>query len=58
MFEECFKIPVSQTVIAIAVEDEEPQVFIEKRDTYVKDLLYYRDLYESNSRFSELAAST
>lgn len=58
MFEERFKIPVSQTVIAIAVEDEEPQVFIEKRDTYVKDLLYYRDLYESNSRVSELAAST
>ena len=48
MFEERFKIPVSQIVVAIAVEDSEPQVFIEKRDAYVQDLLYYRDLYESN----------
>lgn len=49
MFEERFKIPVQKTVIAIAVEDEEPQIFVEKRDNYVKDLLYYRDLYEHNS---------
>ena len=46
MFEEIFKIPVSQIVIAIAVEEEDPQIFVEKRDNYVKRLLYYRDLYE------------
>lgn len=49
MFEERFSIPVSRTVIAIAVDDEDPQVFIEKRDNYVKDLLRFRDLYESNA---------
>lgn len=48
MFEERFDIPVSQIVVAIAVEDDEPQVFIEKRDDHVKRLIYYRDLYESN----------
>ena len=46
MFEEIFRIPVSQIVIAIAVEEEDPQIFVEKRDNYVKRLLYYRDLYE------------
>lgn len=48
MFEEIFEIPVSQIVVAIAVEDDEPQVFVEKRNTHVKRLLHYRDLYESN----------
>lgn len=49
MFEEQFKIPVAQTVVAIAVDDDEPQVFIERRDTHVKRLLYFRDLYEKKS---------
>jgi len=48
MFEERFNIPVNRTVVAIAVEDSEPQVFIEKRDSYVKELIQYRDTYESN----------
>lgn len=47
MFEERFKIPVSKIVIAIAVDEEDPQVFIEKRDNYTEKLLYYRDLYET-----------
>jgi len=50
MFEERFDIPVSQIVVAIAVEDDEPQVFIEKRDTHVKRLIHYRDLHESAHR--------
>jgi genome maintenance exonuclease 1 len=50
MFEEQFKIPVAQTVVAIAVDDEEPQIFVEKRDKYVKRLLYYRDSYETKQR--------
>jgi len=48
MFEEIFEIPVGQIVVAIAVEDDEPQVFVEKRNTHVKRLLHFRDLYESN----------
>ena len=46
MFEERFGIPVGRTVIAIAVDDETPQVFVNRRDDYVERLLYYRDLYE------------
>jgi ATP-dependent exoDNAse (exonuclease V) beta subunit len=49
MFEEQYGIPVSQTVVAIAVEDGESQVFIEKRDTHVKRLIHFRDLYERKS---------
>jgi genome maintenance exonuclease 1 len=46
MFEEQFKIPVAQTVVAIAVDDEAPQVFVERRNNHVKRLMYFRDLYE------------
>jgi hypothetical protein len=35
MYEERTGIPISQIVILIAVDDEEPQVFIEKRDNYI-----------------------
>ena len=49
MFEERFGIPVPQTVIMIAVDESEPQVFVEKRDKYVKQLLEFRDLYEKKS---------
>lgn len=52
MFEEQFGIPVAQIVVAIAVDDDEPQVFVERRNTYVKRLLYFRDLYESKSGIS------
>jgi genome maintenance exonuclease 1 len=49
MFEEQFGIPVSRTVIMIAVDDHEPQCFVEKRDNFVKPLLEFRDLYEKNN---------
>jgi len=52
MFEERFSIPVNRIVVAIAVDDEEPQVFIGKRDTYISNLLYFRDLYERKSGIS------
>lgn len=52
MFEEQFGIPVAQIVVAIAVDDDEPQVFVERRNTYVKRLLHFRDLYESKSGIS------
>jgi genome maintenance exonuclease 1 len=49
MFEERFGIPVPRTVVAIAVDEKEPQVFINKRDEYIKPLLYFRDLYEKKN---------
>jgi len=52
MFEERFGIPVNRTVIAVAVDEDEPQVFINKRDSYVEPLIYFRDLYESKSGFT------
>lgn len=50
MFEELFQIPISKTVVAIAVDEHQPQIFIEKRDNYVEKLIYFRDLYESKSK--------
>jgi hypothetical protein len=47
MYEERTGIPVPNLVILIAVEDEEPQVFIEKRDNWTKELLRTRDYYEN-----------
>jgi genome maintenance exonuclease 1 len=47
MFEELFKIPVSRIAVLVAVDEHEPQLFLEKRDNYVEKLIYYRDLYES-----------
>lgn len=52
MFEERFGIPVNRVVVAIAVDDEEPQVFVGKRDTYISNLLNFRDLYERKSGLS------
>jgi CRISPR/Cas system-associated exonuclease Cas4 (RecB family) len=47
MYEERTGIAVPNLVILIAVEDEEPQVFIEKRDNWAKELLRTRDYYEN-----------
>lgn len=46
MYEEQTKIPVPQIVIMIAVESEEPQVFVKKRNDYIKDFITYRNLYD------------
>lgn len=46
MFEERFGIPINRTAVLIAVEENTPQLFQEKRDTYINKLIYYRDLYE------------
>ena len=46
MYEERTKIPVPQIVIMIAVESEEPQVFVKKRNDYIKDFITYRNLYD------------
>lgn len=39
MFEERTGIPIQQTVILIAVDEDEPQVFLEKRDNYIYDCI-------------------
>jgi len=45
MYEEITGIPVPQIVIMIMVDDEEPQIFVKKRNDYVKDLLDIREKY-------------
>lgn len=46
MYEERTGIPINRTVILVAVEDDDPQIFIERRDNFVEELLYARDEYE------------
>jgi len=46
MYEERTGIPVSQIVIMIAVDSEYPQVFIKKRNDYIKDFISYREVYD------------
>lgn len=51
MYEELTNIPVSQLVVMIGVEDEpEPTIFVEKRDDWVKELLHWRDFYETKNQ--------
>jgi len=45
MYEERTGISVPQIVIMIMVDDDEPQVFVKKRNQYVKDLLDIREKY-------------
>lgn len=49
MYEELTGIPVPKIVLLIACEDYEPQIFVEKRDNYINQLIQYRDLYEKNN---------
>jgi hypothetical protein len=44
-FEELTGIPVSRLVILMAVDDEDPLVFIEKRDTWVSEFIKLRQDY-------------
>ena len=46
MYEERFNIPVSRIVILISVDDEQPQIFEERRDNFVKKLLEVRGQYK------------
>ena len=50
MFEEMTEIPVSQLVTIIAVESDEPQVFVEKRDDHINDFIKLRDQWESETK--------
>lgn len=46
-FEELTKIPVSQLVIIMAVDEEEPLVFFEKRDNWISNFKDLREQYRS-----------
>ena len=48
-YEELTLIPVSQVVIIIAVENEQPQLFVEKRDDWVDKIWEAKKLYELNN---------
>lgn len=46
MYEELTTIPIDTLAVIIAVENEDTQVFIEKRDAWVPKLIKQRDYYE------------
>jgi hypothetical protein len=48
MWEERTGIPINQTVILIAVDDEEPQVFIERRDNYIYECAETIKMYKDS----------
>lgn len=45
MYEELFGTPITQLVIAISVDEEDPQIFLSKRDNHVDKLLEVREKY-------------
>ena len=45
MYEERYNIPISRIVILISVDDEYPQIFEDRRDTYIKPLMDIRENY-------------
>jgi hypothetical protein len=49
MYEELTGIPIVNLAVLIAVEEDDAQLFIEKRDTWAKELLHWRDNYEKLS---------
>lgn len=50
MYEELTGTPVDKLVIIMAVEDDDPLLFVEKRNTWVPELLRYRDQYEMDKK--------
>jgi hypothetical protein len=49
MFEERTSIPVSQLVVIIAVAGDNPQVFVKKRNDYIRYFIEYRKLYDTQN---------
>jgi genome maintenance exonuclease 1 len=49
MFEERTSIPVSQLVVIIAVAGDNPQVFVKKRNDYIRYFIEYRNLYDTQN---------
>ena len=52
MFEERTGIPINQVVVAIAVENEKPQIFIKKKNDYLEELKRYIDKYHLTNQAS------
>ena len=48
-YEELTKIPVPQVVVIIAVDNEQPQLFVEKRDDWIDKIWEAKKLYELNN---------
>ena len=46
MFEECFKVPITQLVILMAVDGEGTREFIEHRDDHIGELVSLRKEYK------------
>jgi hypothetical protein len=46
MYEERTGVSVPRIVIVIAVDSEEPQIFVKKRDEYINEFIKYREIYE------------
>ena len=46
MWEEMTKIPIPNIAIIIAVADDEPQVFLEKRDNWIEKFIEVRNNYD------------
>ena len=46
-FEERTGIPINQLVTIISVDHENPQVFIERRDTHIRDFMAVRESYRA-----------
>ena len=58
MFEERTGIPVSQVVNVIAVEQGgEPQVFVQKRDTWAKPLIAAITAYKEKNNHEKISES-
>jgi genome maintenance exonuclease 1 len=47
MYEERTGIPINKIVVLMSVDDEDPLVFVEKRDNYVKYLLETKRMYDN-----------
>ena len=46
MYEELYREPINRLVVIIGVDDDEPQLFEQRRDNWVNRLIDYRNLYE------------
>ena len=46
MWEEMTKMPIPNIAIIIAVADDDPQVFLEKRDNWIEKFIEVRNNYD------------
>lgn len=46
MYEERTKITVPRIAVVIAIDGEQPQIFVKKRNDYIADFIKYREIYD------------